>query len=71
MDIEELRADLEALFNADPTTLADIQPEISPIRGWKKRRGLDLSYLQTFIWEGSTVHPHTRLCPDDEPRIAR
>jgi len=35
----------------------------------EKEHGLDLSYLQTFTWEGSTVHPHTRLCPDDEPRI--
>jgi hypothetical protein len=28
----------------------------------EKTHSLDLSYLKTIDWEGSSVHPHTRLC---------
>lgn len=72
MDIEDLRAELEWLFNPEPDE--DGGPPIRdiPHPRLEKKHSLDLSYLETsgFIWEGSTIHPHTRLCPPNEPRVS-
>ena len=69
MDIEELSADLEALFNPEPDDFPGRPTGDIPHSRLEKEHGLDLSYLETFNWEGSSIHPHTRLCPPDEHRI--
>ncbi|HBA38312.1 MAG TPA: hypothetical protein DCZ05_00805 [Deltaproteobacteria bacterium] len=69
MDIEDLRADLEALFNPEAEDYGERPTGDIPHPRLEKEHGLDLSYLETFNWEGSSIHPHTRLCPPDEPRI--
>ncbi len=55
MDLEDLRNELEGLFEQDPGK--DIShPRLEAVHR------LDLSYLDTvgFNWEGSTIHPCTR-----------
>lgn len=71
MDIEDLRADLEELFNPEPDGDGGPPTRDIPHPRLEKEHGLDLSYLETpgFAWEGSTIHPHTRHCPPDEPRL--
>src|SRR5262249_1336655 len=69
MDIEELSADLEALFNPEPDDFPGRPTGDIPHSRLEKEHGLDLSYLETFNWEGSSIHPYTRLCPPDEHRI--
>ena len=70
MDIEDLRTELEGLFNPEPDdSYGGPSTGDTPHPRLEKEHGLDLSYLKTFNWEGSTGHPHTRLIPADEPRI--
>ena len=69
MDIEDLQAELEELFN--PGLDEDGLPEMMgdfPNPRLENEHGLDLSYL-TLIREGSSIHPHTRFNTTDEPLI--
>lgn len=71
MDVEDLRAELNGWFNPEPDEDGGPPTRDIPHPRLEKEHGLDLSYLQThaFMWEGSTIHPHTRLCPPGELRI--
>ena len=69
MDIEELREELEWLFNPEPDEDGGPPTRDLPHPRLKKEHGLDLSYLETYTWEGASIHPNTRLCPLDENRI--
>ena len=69
MDIEDLEAELEGLFNPEPDEDGGPPTRDFPHPRLVKEHALDLSYLETFIWEGSTIHPSTRLCPRDEDRV--
>lgn len=55
MDTEDLRADLEALFNPEPDDFGGRPSGDIPHPRVEKEHGLDLSYLKTFNWEGSSV----------------
>jgi hypothetical protein len=71
MDIENLRAELEALFNPEQDEDGGPPTRDTPHPRLEEEHGLDLSYLETpaFMWEGSTIHPHTRVYLPDEPRL--
>ncbi len=69
MDIEEIEAAIEGLFNPEPDEDGGPSTGDIPHPNLVKEHGLDLSYLETFIWEGSSIHPSTRLCPGDEDRV--
>lgn len=59
-DLEALREEFDYLFNPDPEDFE--RPTLDyPQERLERLHGLDLSYLKTFIWEGSSVHPTTRL----------
>lgn len=59
-DLEQLRE--EFLFNPDPEDF-DGSTLDYPHERLEKLYGLDLSYLKitSFAWEGSTIHPSTRI----------
>ena len=60
MTLEEIREPIELLFNPEPNEGGIVRRAFAcPLL--EKTHGLDLSYLKTIDWEGSSVHPHTRL----------
>ena len=61
-DIEDLRAEIRALFDPDPEE-EDVRYRDHPHARLVSQHGLDVSYLSTLAWEGSTIHPCTRICP--------
>ena len=67
MNLEELRDELDILFNPEPEE--GFVPREFAHPQLKKRYGLYASYLETLAWEGSTIHEHTRLCPSDEESV--
>lgn len=69
MDIDEIYGELDALFNPEPDEDRGPSTGDFPHPRLGKKYGLDLYYLEAFIWEGSTIHQNTRLCPMDENRI--
>ena len=67
MNIEELRTEIYGILNPEPDE--DLVPREIPHPRLRDVHGLDLTYLESLIWEGSTMHPHTRICSADEPRL--
>lgn len=68
MDREELQEEIYILFSPEPD-----EEGFFP-REWPHPRiinfhKLDISYMERFDWEGSTIHPHTRICGPDEHRL--
>lgn len=58
--LEDLKEQIDLLFNPEPRE-GIVRHGLSLPR-LKETHGLDLSYLETLDWEGSTGHKHTRLC---------
>jgi len=69
MDIEDLKAELDAILNPEPDEDGKHPTRDIPHPRLENKHKLDLSYLRTFDWEGSSGHPCTRLCPSDEKRL--
>jgi len=67
MDLEELRNEIAAIV--DPEHDPDLPVREIPNPRLRAVHGLDVSYLETTRWEGSTIHPHTRIWPADEQRL--
>ncbi|MBX5131266.1 hypothetical protein HJB80_00960 [Rhizobium lentis] len=65
MTADEIREEIKLLFNPDPNLVGIVRRGLRQPRLTKKHR-LDLSYLETFDWEGSSVHRHTRLQDSEE-----
>ena len=65
MELEELKEQIELLLNPEPDE-DGFGPHEFPRSRLKKVHRLDFPYMKTFDWEGSTFHPHTRLCGADE-----
>lgn len=68
MDKEELEEEIEILLNPEP------EEDDFFLREWPHSRitdfhKLDCSYLKTFNWEGSSIHPHSRICGTDEKHL--
>ena len=66
MDIEELRAQIEGLFNS--TLDDDGNHRIGDLSHPKleEKHGLDLTYLKSVSFEGSSIRSDLRHCPTDE-----
>lgn len=69
MDIEELRTEIAAIVDLEPDP--DVSGRDIPHPSLHDVHRLDASYLETagYNWEGSTIHPHTRIWPADEQRL--
>jgi hypothetical protein len=61
MTLEEVKEQIELLFNPEPDEGEIVRRAFACPR-LEKTHNLDLSYLKTIDWEGSSMHPHTRLC---------
>ncbi len=46
-----------------------IPPREFPNSRIKDKFRLDVSYMETYDWEGSSIHKHSRICPADDERI--
>jgi len=69
MDIDELKAELDLLFHPEPNEDGEYPSRDIPHPRLEKEHQLDLSYLRTYDWEGSSLHPCSRTCPADEHRL--
>ena len=67
MDLEELRDRIEMILDPEPDP--DMEPREVGHDRLEKHHKLDLSYLNSSAWEGSTIHPHTRICSADETHL--
>ncbi len=56
------------LFNPEPDE-DGIEPREFPNKRITEQLKLDMTYMESFDWEGSSVHKYTRLCPTDEQSI--
>lgn len=68
MNLEELRDEIHYLFNPEPDDDGTMFREL-PHPKLRSSTNFDFSYLETFAWEGSSIHEHTWHCPDNEERI--
>lgn len=68
MDIEEFKEGIQYLFHPEPDDDGTMLREF-PNRRLRETLGFNFKYMETSEWEGSSVHKHTRLCPEDEERI--
>lgn len=68
MDKAELQTALDALFNPEPEEEGYYPPEY-PNEQISKVHKLDISYMDRFDYEGSTIHPFTRICSPGEDRL--
>lgn len=65
-DLEELKEQIELLFNPEPDEFAP-GPRDFPHPTLEKVHKLDLAYLRSIDWEGASMHHYTRLAgPDDD-----
>lgn len=70
MNIEDLRAEIDAILNPEPDP--DLPLRDIPRPKLRDLYGLDVSYLETvgWDWEGSSIHPHGRIFHSAaEPRL--
>lgn len=58
-------AEINRLFRPEPDEDGTILREI-PNKRIKDLHGLDVSYMESFDWEGSSVHQYTRLHPAED-----
>ncbi len=68
MDKEELQAELDIMFNPQPDEDGFFPPEYLPERITKSHK-LNISYMDRLDYEGSSIHPYTRICKPDEHRL--
>lgn len=66
-DADDLKDRVDAVLNPEPDPDME-RREVGHDR-LEKHHNLDLSYLNSFAWEGSTIHPHTRICSKDDTRL--
>src|SRR6266849_7194614 len=70
MDIEDIRTEIEGVVDPELGPDDDVRPTLDlPHDRLETHHGLDLSYLKTYRWEGSTIHPSTRTCAQPEPTM--
>jgi hypothetical protein len=68
MTPQEMNEQIEILFNPQVDEGGIVRRAFACPR-LENTHKLDLSYLKTMDWEGSSIHAHTRLCGAHEPSI--
>jgi len=68
IDIEEFKENLHYLFYPEPDE-DGIPPREYPHPRLRDTYKLDFEYMNSFNWEGSSIHPYTRLCPEEDERV--
>lgn len=68
MDIDDFQAEFRAILHPEPDE-DGIPPKEYPHQRLKDVHALDFAYMDSWLWEGASNHPYTRLCPEDEDRI--
>lgn len=66
--LQDFMDEIHWLFHPEPDEDGILQREY-PNRRIKEHYRLDMSYMESIDWEGSSVHKYTRLCPSGEERI--
>src|SRR5687768_13635131 len=69
MDTEEMRKEIEGIFEPEIDDDNGLLLREFPHTRLQKVHKLDLSYMHTIDWEGSSIHRYTRLCPTDEQQL--
>jgi hypothetical protein len=67
MEHEEISEEIRLLLDPEPDS--EVSGRDIPHPKLTELYGLDTSYLEGYNWEGSTMHPRTRLCPTDADRV--
>jgi hypothetical protein len=67
-ELQKFMGDINWLFNPEPDDDDDMLREF-PNKRIRDYHGLDMSYMESYDWEGSSYHKHTLLCPSDEQSI--
>jgi hypothetical protein len=62
---DDLAADIDGIFNPEPDE--DREPREFPHKRLIDKYGFDFKFMETFAWEGATMHPNTRTWPEGEP----
>lgn len=68
MTTDELASEIDYLFN--PEIDEDLSPRELPHERLEQYHKLNFDHLKQFNWEGSTIHPSTRICPEDDTGLA-
>ncbi|MDP8238580.1 MAG: hypothetical protein P9X24_05790 [Candidatus Hatepunaea meridiana] len=68
MDIESFKEEIHYHFHPELDEDGHILREFSNLR-LRETLELNFNYMESFDWEGSSVHKHSRLCPNNEEKI--
>lgn len=66
--LQDFMDEIHWMFHPEPDE-DGISPQEFPNKRIKEHHGLDVSYMESYDWEGSSVHKYTRLCPSEEEKI--
>ena len=66
--LQDFMDEINWLFHPEPEEDGDVLREF-PNDRLKSLHGLDVTYMKTLVWEGSTIHKHTRIRPADEENL--
>jgi hypothetical protein len=66
--LQDFMDEIHWLFHPEPDE-DGIVPREFPNKRIREHYRLDMSYMESFDWEGSSVHKYTRLCPSNEEKI--
>jgi hypothetical protein len=59
VDLDERQAEINGILKPEPDP--DLSERDIAHPRLRDVRQLDVSYLDTFVWEGPTTHPNTRI----------
>jgi len=66
--LQDFLDEIHWLFHPEPDE-DGILPREFPNKRIREHYRLDMSYMESCDWEGSSVHKYTRLCPSNEEKI--
>jgi hypothetical protein len=68
MEPDRLGSDIDNLFN--PEIDEDLSPREWPHERLVRQHGWNFDFMNGFAWEGSTMHPSTRICVTDTAHLS-
>ncbi len=66
--LQDFMDEIHWLFHPEPDE-DGIPPREFPNQRIREYYRIDVSYMESYDWEGSSVHKYTRLCPAEEERV--